>query len=124
MPRGKAKLTNSEREILETMWKYGESITATNLAKVSTSKTWKTSSVHLLINSLLNKDYIEVVGFEKTTKNYARKFQPVLPKTEFILTEILDSFNNSAEELFDSLIAMSSKEELILAKAKIEERLK
>ena len=79
MPRGKAKLTNSEREILETMWEYGESITATNLAKVSTSKTWKTSSVHLLINSLLNKDYIEVVGFEKTTKNYARKFQPVLP---------------------------------------------
>lgn len=74
MPRGKAKLTNSEREILETMWEYGESITATNLAKVSTSKTWKTSSVHLLINSLLNKDYIEVVGFEKTTKNYARKF--------------------------------------------------
>lgn len=39
MPRGKAKLTNSEREILETMWEYGESITATNLAKVSTSKT-------------------------------------------------------------------------------------
>ena len=121
MPRGKAKLTNSEREILETMWEYGESITAT---KVSTSKTWKTSSVHLLINSLLNKDYIEVVGFEKTTKNYARKFQPVLPKTEFILTEILDAFNNSAGELFDSLIAMSSKEELISAKAKIEERLK
>ena len=29
MPRGKAKLTNSEREILETMWEYGESITAT-----------------------------------------------------------------------------------------------
>lgn len=26
MPRGKAKLTNSEREILETMWEYGESI--------------------------------------------------------------------------------------------------
>ena len=119
MPRGKAKLTNSEREILETMWEYGESITATNLAKVSTSKTWKTSSVHLLINSLLNKDYIEVVGFEKTTKNYARKFQPVLPKTEFILTEILDAFNNSTGELFDSLIAMSSKEELISAKAKI-----
>ena len=124
MPRGKAKLTNSEREILETMWEYGESITATNLVKVSTDKTWKTSSVHLLINSLLNKDYIEVVGFEKTAKNYARKFQPVLPRTEFILTEILDTFNNSPGELFDSLIAMSSKEELISAKAKIEEKLK
>lgn len=74
---------------------------------------------------MLNKDYIEVVGFEKTTKNYARKFQPVLPKTEFILTEILDAFNNNnTGELFDSLIAMSSKEELISAKAKIEERLK
>lgn len=124
MPRGKAKLTNSEREILETMWKYGESITAINLAKVSTDKTWKTSSVHLLINSLLNKDYIEVVGFEKTAKNYARKFQPVLPRNEFILTEILDTFNNSTGELFNYLIAMSSKEELISVKAKIEERLK
>lgn len=124
MPRGKSKLTNCEREILETMWEYGESTTATNLAKIATNKTWKTSSVHLLINSLLNKDYIEVVGFEKTTKNYARKFQPVLSKKEFMLTEILNTFNNSAEELFDSLIEMSSKEELILAKAKIEERLK
>lgn len=80
MPRGKAKLTNSEREILETMWEYGESITATNLAKVSTSKTWKTSSVHLLINSLLNKDYIEVVGFEKNYKELCQKISTSVAK--------------------------------------------
>lgn len=80
MPRGKAKLTNSEREILETMWEYGESITATNLAKVSTSKTWKTSSVHLLINSLLNKDYIEVVGFEKLRRTMPENFNQYYQK--------------------------------------------
>lgn len=80
MPRGKAKLTNSEREILETMWEYGESITATNLAKVSTSKTWKTSSVHLLINSLLNKDYIEVVGFEKLQRTMPENFNQYYQK--------------------------------------------
>ena len=80
MPRGKAKLTNSEREILETMWEYGESITATNLAKVSTSKTWKTSSVHLLINSLLNKDYIEVVGFEKLQRTMPENFNQYCQK--------------------------------------------
>lgn len=80
MPKGKAKLTNSEREILETMWEYGESITATNLAKVSTSKTWKTSSVHLLINSLLNKDYIEVVGFEKLQRTMPENFNQCCQK--------------------------------------------
>lgn len=118
-----SRLTKSELEILETMWEYGKPITATNITKTAINKTWKSSSIHILINSLLDKKLIEVAGFEKTTKNYARKFQPVLPRNEFMLQEMLFNFNNSAEVLFDALIKMSSKEDLILAKAKIEKRL-
>lgn len=42
----------------------------------------KASSVHLLLNSLLNKGVIEVRGFKRTAKNYARTFQPSLSKIE------------------------------------------
>lgn len=43
--------------------------------EASPDRNWKASSVHLLLNSLLNKGVIEVKGFKRTAKNYARTFQ-------------------------------------------------
>ena len=51
------------------------------------------SSVHLIVNHLLNKGVIEVAGFKKTTKNYARTFCPVMSKEEFLLRTIIDPFD-------------------------------
>ena len=66
-------LTKSELAIMEVMWDQEDALTATEIIKVSGDKEWKNSSVHLLVNALLEKKFIEVVGFKKTTKNYARK---------------------------------------------------
>lgn len=123
MPRIKARLTKSEQEILETMWEYGKPVTSAKVVELATNKTWKSSSVHLLINSLLKKEYVEIAGFEKTTKNYARTFQPTMTRKEFILKDILKAFNNNTEEIFNALIKLSSKEVLLSAKASIEKEL-
>ena len=63
-------LTKSELAIMEVMWDQEDALTATEIIKVSGDKEWKNSSVHLLVNALLEKKFIEVVGFKKTTKNY------------------------------------------------------
>ncbi|MFR3345691.1 MAG: BlaI/MecI/CopY family transcriptional regulator [Anaerobutyricum sp.] len=73
-------LTKSELAIMEVMWEQEEALTATEIIKASGDKEWKNSSVHLLVNALLEKKFIEVVGFKKTTKNYARTFKPTSDK--------------------------------------------
>ena len=78
MKRKIPKITNSEKQILEVLWDEEKPLTSSEIVGVSDDRTWKASSVHLLLNSLLNKDLVEVAGFKKTTKNYARTFQPTM----------------------------------------------
>ena len=59
-------LTKSETEIMELLWQSDEPITSSQMIEMSDDRTWKKSYVHLLINSLLSKDMIEVSGFVKT----------------------------------------------------------
>lgn len=77
------RLTKSEEKIMKMFWKRnGEPLTSSEVVEASPDRNWKASSVHLLLNSLLNKGVIEVRGFKRTAKNYARTFQPSLSKTE------------------------------------------
>ena len=47
------RITNSEMQILEVLWDEGEALTSSEIVEVSDDRTWKSSSVHLLLNSLL-----------------------------------------------------------------------
>ena len=83
------RLTKSETEIMDLLWeKEGESLTATDIVEASPDRSWKSASVHLLINNLLEKGMLEVGGFKRTTKNYARTFCPVLSKTDFLINQM------------------------------------
>ena len=49
------RITNSEMQILEVLWDEGEALTSSEIVEVSDDRTWKSSSVHLLLNSLLRR---------------------------------------------------------------------
>ena len=89
-------LTKSELAIMEVMWEQEEPLTATEIIKVSGDKEWKNSSVHLLINALLEKGILEVAGFKKTTKNYARTFKPTMTQEKYYIEKVMG--NATAEE--------------------------
>lgn len=123
MSRMKGTITPSEYEVLEVMWSTGKELTASEIVEISKNKTWKSSSVHLLMASLLKKDLVEISGFKKTTKNFARTFKPSISKSDFIINEALEFFNNNLDKFYDVLIEKSSDDVLKHTKAKIEERL-
>ena len=54
----KIRLTKSEREIMDVLWKQGEALTSSEIIEVSTNRSWGNTSIHLLYsiftNSLLN----------------------------------------------------------------------
>ena len=99
------RLTNSEKQIMEVLWKSDVPLSSHDIILSSSDKTWKNSSVHLLLNSLLDKELIEVAGFEKRTKNYARVFKPTLSYVDYILTVLTkNSDKEKRAELLSKLI--------------------
>ena len=108
------RLTNSEKQIMEVLWKSDVPLSSHDIILSSSDKTWKNSSVHLLLNSLLDKKLIEVAGFEKRTKNYARVFKPTLSYVDYILTVLTkNSDKEKRAELLSKLIKQVNDTELL-----------
>lgn len=84
----KETLTKSEHEIMNLLWHVDKPLTASEIIEQSTDKTWKDSYIHLLINSLLDKEMIRAEGFAKTTKNYARTFVATVSEETYAVQQI------------------------------------
>ena len=51
-------------------------------------KSWKDSSVHILLNGMLVKGVIREAGFVKRSKTYGRTFEPTLTREEYYVATI------------------------------------
>jgi len=68
-------LTKNEIEILEVLWNAKRPLTGKEIIEFSKNKSWKDSSLHILLNSLLKKGAIAESGFVRTGKGYGRTFE-------------------------------------------------
>ena len=110
MKRKIPKITNSEKQILEVLWDEEKPLTSSEIVGVSDDRTWKASSVHLLLNSLLNKDLVEVAGFKKTT------FQPTMTREEYSINQLRQEQRNTSRtlsRLFNALLKDEEDDDLL-----------
>ena len=82
------ELTRSEMEIMDVMWESGVPMSRADLLARSEEKTWKDSSVHILLNGLLQKGAIQEAGLVKRIKTYGRVFVPTLTREEYYANTI------------------------------------
>lgn len=82
------ELTKSEMEIMDVLWEAGEPLSRSDLLERSAEKTWKDSSVHILLNGLLQKQVIREAGFVKRSKTYGRTFVPTLTREEYFAATV------------------------------------
>lgn len=82
------ELTKSELEIMDVLWDAGVPLSRGDLLERSEEKSWKDSSVHILLNGLLRKKAIREVGFVKRSKTYGRTFSPALSREAYYATTI------------------------------------
>lgn len=109
----KIRLTKSEREIMNVLWDTREALTSSEIIKYSVNKTWKDTSVHLLLKTLLDKNIIEVAGFKKTTRNYARKFRATMSQYDYFFQEDFQNVDLKRKIQFMKIIIQNaSLEEL------------
>ena len=109
-------LTKSEEEIMNLLWEVGEPLASSEIVSKSVNRTWRKSYINLLINSLLNKQMIEVVGVKQMTKNYARTFQPTMSKYAYSVKRILSQKGfkeKNIPDLFAEIIANTENPQIL-----------
>ena len=82
------ELTRSEMEIMDVLWASDAPLSRADLLAHSEEKTWKDSSVHILLNGLLQKGAIQEAGLVKRSKTYGRDFAPTLTREEYFARTI------------------------------------
>lgn len=82
------ELTKSEMEIMDVLWEASMPLSRSDLLSRSCEKTWKDSSVHILLNGLLQKNAIREAGVVKRSKTYGRTFLPTLTREEYFAETI------------------------------------
>lgn len=82
------ELTKSEMEIMDVLWAAEAPLSRSDLLEHGEEKTWKDSSVHILLNGLLQKEAIREAGFVRRSKTYGRTFVPTMTREEYFASTI------------------------------------
>ena len=122
------RLSKNEMEIMSLFWKEGRPLSKAEIIELSTDRSWKASSVYVLLNSLLKKGAIREAGFVKSQTNIGRTFEAMLNENEYVIMQIngdIKERNLSIVDLMAGLIdqetdksVVEQLEEVIQAKLK------
>lgn len=82
------ELTKSEMQIMDVFWNEGRALSRADLLECSEDKSWKDSSVHILLNGLLSKGILREAGMVKCSKTYGRTFLPTMSREEYFAAVI------------------------------------
>lgn len=103
-------LSKSEYEILSLLWTQEEGLTASDINALCKKKSWKDSSIHLIINSMLEKETIKVDGLRRSGRVYSRVFKAAITPENYSMMQIQQNVRfvkdkpSSMTKLFSSLI--------------------
>ena len=108
-------LTGNELEIMDVLWTAERALSCGELIDLSVDKSWKSSSVHILLNSMLKKGAIREAGFARCGKTCGRTYAAALSVEEYYVST-LDStklapdtvkfFTAAHEKLMPDLLAL------------------
>lgn len=120
------ELTKSEMQIMDVLWEAGEPLSRADLLSRSQEKSWKDSSVHILLNGLLQKEAIREAGFVKRSKTFGRTFLPTMTREEYFAATIF-SHRHKPEivGLFAALLTRKdiTKENLVAMRQLLDEKI-
>ena len=104
-------ITKSELEMLQVLWQADAPLSRAEIIESSKNKTWKDSSIHILINGLLNKGLIYEAGFARSGKTFGRLFAPRIKPEEYYRSIFIDLPLHVRTNLIALLVEMNRAEE-------------
>lgn len=113
------ELTRSEMEIMDVLWNEGKPLSRSDLLQRNEEKSWKDSSVHILLNGLLQKGAIEEAGFVRRSKTYGRTFVATMTREQYFATNIFSHrYQPDMIALFAALLSRPEADETVVESLK------
>ena len=114
------ELTKSEMEIMDVLWGENVPMSRADLLEHGEEKTWKDSSVHILLNSLLQKEAIREAGFVRRSKTYGRTFEPTMTREQYFATTIFSHRHKpQMTGLFEALLSRPEATEDVVQELRV-----
>lgn len=99
------ELTKSELEVMNVLWQANRPLSRSEILTLSTSKTWKDSSIHILLNGLLNKNAIKEAGYVRSGKTFGRLYAANISCQEYYAKNVFAGISKEVlPMLFSALI--------------------
>ncbi len=108
-------LSKNELEVVSLLWREKVPLSRTEIINLSPDRSWKASSIHILLNSLLRKEAIIVDGFVRTGKNYGRTYRTTLTQEEYAamqLSKNVSASSGGSESLVGIFSALMQTEDM------------
>ena len=96
------ELTKSELEVMNVLWQANRPLSRSEILVLSTSKTWKDSSIYILLNGLLNKNAIKEAGYVRSGKTFGRLYAANISCQEYYAKNV---FAGSSKEVLPMLFS-------------------
>jgi BlaI family penicillinase repressor len=84
-------LSKSEYEVLALLWRENRGLTAVEINELAEDKSWKDTSIHLILNSMLDKGVAIVDGMVRSGRVYSRLFRAALTPEEYAMMQVKQS---------------------------------
>lgn len=81
-------LTKNELEVMNTLWKAETEVSRADIIELSPERSWKDNSIHTILNSLMKKGMVKVVGMKPAGKIFARTFAADMSYEAYLATQI------------------------------------
>ena len=115
----RVELTKSEMEIMDVLWNARVPMSRSDLLERSEEKSWKDSSVHILLNGLLQKGAIAEAGFVRRSKTYGRTFVPTMTREQYFANVIFSyRYQPDMTGLMEALLRRPEVDETVLKSLK------
>ncbi len=81
-------LTENELEVMTVLWSNDVDLSRNEIIDLSPQRSWKDNSIHTILNSLMKKQFVKVVGMRQSGKIYGRTYSANKTKEEYITHHI------------------------------------
>lgn len=104
-PELKMVLTRSELEVMNVIWRADRPVSRNDILDLSENRSWKESSIHILLNGLLKKEAIKEDGFVRCGKTFGRLFSANITCEDYYAEEVFSAGSKeSIPVLFSALV--------------------
>lgn len=83
-------MSKKELELMEIFWKAEEPLARAEILERAEEAhcTWKPTSIHILLNSLLNKGAVRVTGFYLNSRKLGRTFEAAITRRGYAVMQV------------------------------------